>query len=176
MRKAVLLILLCATTLTVSAQTEGFLEKLYQAKLAEMVLQLNLSDEQKAKFEPVYRAYNEEMHKSFGMQRKGRKPQTDKKEPDDKAQNVNRPKQPKDVTVVAAKMKERLEHQKAAIDVRIKYVDEFAKVLDGNQLFKFWQVENQMQHKFLQRREGRKGKPGKRPVPASRQPKAVQAE
>ena len=176
MRKIVLLILLCATTLTVSAQTDNFMEKLYQAKLAEMVLQLNLSDEQKAKFEPIYRAYNQDMHKSFGMKRQGRKPQAGKPGPDGQVQQARIPKQPKDVNEVAAQMKDRLEHQKAAIDVRIKYVDEFAKVLDGNQLSKFWQVENQMQHKFMQRRNGHKGNRGGRPMQAPRSPKNAPAE
>ena len=87
-------------------------DRFLDAKIREYVYQLELSDEQKAQFVPIYKRYSEEMHSN--MQRHGQKAQA----------------------------------------VRLKYVDEFATVLEPKQLLKLFEIENGIQQKVMMRKGG----------------------
>ena len=55
--------------LTTSAQEknrERLAENFFNAKVAELALRLNMTAEQKEKFIPIYRRYNDEMKATFG--------------------------------------------------------------------------------------------------------------
>ena len=59
----------------------------------------------------------------------------------------------------SAQIKKRMERQKRAQEVRIRYTDRFATILNAEQLKQFFQVENGIQKRLHDRkaRAGRKG-------------------
>ena len=64
MKQMILTMVLLLSILSVSAQNtknDSIQEKFFNAKVRELVYRLNITDEQKAKFVPIYRRYNEEM-------------------------------------------------------------------------------------------------------------------
>lgn len=127
--------LLVIVAITVGAQekkNENFAERMFEAKVREMTYRLELTDAQKEKFVPIYRQYNNEMRAAWGERRKPGKPANEQE------------------SLAATKAK--MERQQRAQAVRIKYVDEFAKVLDAKQVKRFFEVENNMQKKMMQRK------------------------
>lgn len=134
MKKIILMFILCISTLTMNAQQKNhnFNERLFNAKLAEIVYRLNITDEQKTKFEPIYRRYNEEMIAAWGERRQPQKPNTSEES--------------------AQLTKRRMERQQRAQAVRLKYVDEFAKVLDAKQMNRFFDVESDIQARLKARK------------------------
>lgn len=121
--------------------------RMFDAKLREMVYRLNLTDEQKTAFEPIYREYDNELHAL--MEKSG---PVMGKESEKKLRG-------KDVSSeeVASSMKSRLEAQKAVLDLRIKYIDRFARVLDAKQMRRFFDVEKKMQDKLRKGHHGDRG-------------------
>lgn len=112
-------------------------ERFYQAKLREMVYRLHITTEQQKKFEPMYRAYCEEMTALWNDRKKPIKPSTS--------------------TDAAAKAKRKMEMQQRAQGIRMKYVDKFATVLNANQIDRFFDVESTIQKKLKERREQARG-------------------
>ena len=108
-------------------------EKFKEAKLREFVYHLEITDAQKPAFVEVYDRYEAEMKATVGE-----RPRPDKR--------------PETTEEAAALVKERIAHQQKAQDVRLKYVDEFAKVLDARQLVRLYKVENEIQQKLMDRR------------------------
>ncbi len=138
MKKLLLIIAVSLTALTASAQqTRTFNERLYQAKLREMVYRLNITDEQKPKFDPVYRRYNEEMIAAWGERKKPEPPQTSQE--------------------AAALAKRKMERQQRAQAIRMKYIDEFAKVLTPHQVNRLYEVEENIQRQLKARKNGTNG-------------------
>jgi hypothetical protein len=97
-----------------------------------MVTRLKLTDEQKTAFVPIYKSYNEDMRTAMGKRKKPSKPTTSAE--------------------AAEQIKNHLESQKRAIDVREKYIGKLSTVLDADQLGKFLRVENRIQFRIGQRK------------------------
>lgn len=131
MKKLLLFAVLMLTFAGVNAQEKkggDVNEKAFEAKVREMVYRLRLTDEQKAKFVPVYRRYNEEMRAAWG-------PKTERK-----AEETN-----------VTRIKRNMERQQRVQAVQLKYVDDFAKVLTDEQVDRFFKVEKKIQQKFHRR-------------------------
>ena len=127
-----LLVIVAITAGAQEKKNENFAERMFEAKVREMTYRLELTDAQKEKFVPIYRQYNNEMRAAWGERRKPGKPANEQE------------------SLAATKAK--MERQQRAQAVRIKYVDEFAKVLDAKQVKRFFEVENNMQKKMRQRK------------------------
>jgi len=55
-----------------------------------------------------------------------------------------------------AMMKRKMERQQQAQSIRMRYVDLFAAVLSSEQVSRFFEVESEIQHKLMQRRQMRR--------------------
>ena len=132
--------------LTASAQTthrtDTINERLFEAKVRELVYQLKITDEQKVRFVPIYRRFQEEMIAAWGERQRPTRPETPQE--------------------AAALQKRRMERQQRAQAIRIRYVDELATVLDAQQMNRFFDVESQIQKQLKARRDGKRPNP-KRP-------------
>ncbi len=140
MKRFTLAILLCLASVAAMAQhATTFNQRLFDAKMAEMAYRLKLTDKQVADFRPVYEQYNKDMIAAWGA------PRTQL--------------QPKTSSDASAQIKKRLERQQRAQEVRIRYTDRFATILNAEQLKQFFQVENGIQKRLHERkaRAGRKG-------------------
>ena len=144
MRKIILFMVLLLSTMTISAQThhraDTLNQRFFEAKVREMVYCLNITDEQKPAFVSIYRRYTEEMIAAWGEHQ--------------------RPSRPENSEEAAAMQKRRMERQQRAQAIRIRYVDEFAKVLNASQLNRFFDVENDIQKKLQSRRRHPRGTQG----------------
>lgn len=191
--------LLLVTAMAASAQKpdgENFSKRLFEARLAEICLRLNLSDEQKNKFAPLYEQYCNEMRELRGKPHDGRQPMRPGMRPGpgrpgmhpegrgmherpNKAEKPNKPergdnaerkdnadkkdnapkadrqkkenKEPVSDADKVKRMKERMEKQKKAQEIRLAYADKFAAVLSDKQLVEFFEVENKIQEKLQNR-------------------------
>lgn len=108
-------------------------ERLYKAKVRELVYRLHITADQQKKFEPIYRSYCEEM-KALWAERK-------------------RPIKPSTSTDAAAIAKRKMEMQQRAQGIRMKYIDKLATVLNANQVDRFFEVESIIQKKLKERRD-----------------------
>lgn len=150
MKRMLIPILLCLSSMTAICQekADDVNNRFFDAKIREFVYRLELNDTQRDAFIPIYKCYNDEMRAAVGDMKKDRKPAETSEE-------------------AAARAKEHIERQQRAQDVRLKYVDEFAKVLSPSQLNRLFEVENQIQRKLMsykkggQKPEGRPGQSGK---------------
>lgn len=128
-------LLLALTVMTAAAQEKKehqFNEKLFDAKVSELVYRLDMTDEQKAKFVPVYRKYNDEMRALWGNRKRPRQPMSDEER--------------------LAHTKQRMQHQQQAQAIRLKYMDSFSSILTAKQVNKFYEEEGKMQKKFMERK------------------------
>lgn len=161
MKKYFIFIAMLLVSFTMTAQNpkgEDAKEKFFQAKVREMVYRLNITDEQKPEFVKVYRSYSAAMRKAFGEGKPAARPQ----KPQTKEE--------------AVKMeKENVARQQRVQEVKLTYIDELAKVLDAEQLGRFFKVEAQIQNK-LRMKQSKGHRPngprpnGPRPPKAPRQP------
>ena len=127
-------ILLFVTAASASAQSpraDKLNERLFDAKVREMVYRLRITDEQKPKFVEIYRRYCEEMIVAWG--------------------DHKRPSRPTTTEEAVALQKRRMERQQRAQAIRIRYIDEFATVLDATQINRFFDVESNIQKKLKAR-------------------------
>lgn len=117
MKRFTLAILLCLASVAAMAQhATTFNQRLFDAKMAEMAYRLKLTDKQVADFRPVYEQYNKDMIAAWG------EPCTQSKT---KPQTSNE---------ASAQIKKRMERQKRAQEVRIRYTDRFAAILNAEQM------------------------------------------
>lgn len=141
MRKLIIIFLLMSLALYSVAQESGnktsLNERYYQAKVRELVYRLNMSDQQQKKFEPIYRRYCEEMTALWAERKKPISPNTSSN--------------------AAAIEKRKMEMQQRAQGIRMKYIDEFAKVLNARQVEEFYEVESAIQKKLKERRNQARG-------------------
>ena len=162
MKQMILAMVLLFSTLSAAAQNvknDSIQEKFFNAKVRELVYRLHITDEQKAKFVPVYRRYNDEMRAAWGVRAKKGNAKTDKE----------KNKQRTSADVAAAKKKQ-IERQQKVQNVQMKYLDEFAKVLNAQQLNRFFDVEKKIQSKAMQRKIHKRGKMGIRPNKGHKHP------
>ena len=177
MKQIVMTMMLCLAALTATGQTpnEGDVrEKMFEAKVRELVYRLHISDEQKPKFVPIYRRYCDEMAATWGNDHP-RGPKRMKEGKEGKANNdvkqQPKPQKPTTGKEAAELQKRKMERQQKAQAVRIKYIDELATVLDAEQVSRFFEVEGKIQKKLMdrkkhpkgmKRKDGKKGKNGKK--------------
>lgn len=134
-------LLLCTLGLFAQEQKEQKVSQMFfEAKVCELAKQLNFTESQKAKFIPIYRRYNEEMKNIW---RKTQKPK--------KIENSEE---------AAKYVKQKIIKQQQAQEVCIKYIDEFAAILDQQQIIRLYYVEGQIQRKLMQRhKHGKSNQP-----------------
>jgi len=116
-----------------------FREKLFNAKLSEFAVKLKMSQEQMNEFKPIYKQYQQDIMSMWRKDRKStRKPTT--------------------TAEAVAHMKKQLEKQKKAQQIRIEYVDKFAKILTAEQLMHLYYTEDQIQYMLMRRMSNNKNK------------------
>lgn len=125
-------VLVSLTAVASDVKSGSLNERFYQAKVRELTYQLHITTEQQKKFEPIYRAYCEEMSALWNERKKPVKPSTS--------------------TDAAAMAKRKMEMQQRAQGIRMKYIDKFATVLNANQVNRFFEVESMIQKKLKERR------------------------
>ena len=128
-----MMLLLSAVTMTAQdKQGKAINEKFFDAKVCELVCRLNMTDEQKGKFIPIYRRYNEEMRAVWEGHRHKGKPTTDEER--------------------LARTKQRMERQQKVQGIRMKYIDEFATALTADQVSRFYEEEGRIMQKLMERK------------------------
>lgn len=143
-------ILLCLVSLPAICQEKAndVNNRFFEAKIREFVYRLELTDNQRDAFILIYKRYSDEMRATVGERQQDREKAVTSEE-------------------AAAKAKEHIERQQRAQAVRLKYVDDFAAVLNPSQLGRLFEVENQIQRKLMnykkggQKPDGKTGQPGK---------------
>lgn len=178
MKKLFLSMLLLITATLANAQQrddENFSQRLFEARLAEVCLHLNLSDEQKTKFAPIYEQYCNEMRElktqpgpgAGKPRRPGMRPDGPHHRPDKPGMRPDKhekhpggprmhPDNQQDKEQISdaervKQMKKYMEKQKKAQDIRIAYTEKFATVLSDKQLVKFYEIESDIQEKMHRR-------------------------
>jgi hypothetical protein len=154
--------LLAIVAMTATAQDkkgDEIHEKFFDARVRELVYRLDMTDDQKAKFTPIYKRYCEEMRGLMCPAMKHKKDMKGMKEMKEKQKGER--KQLTDEEKLA-RIKKRMERQQQAQAIRLKYLDEFATVLSAHQVNKFFDVEGKMQKKLMERKMHHKGKKVKR--------------
>lgn len=141
MKKLIIIFILMPLAICTMAQVSGnkatLNERYYQAKVRELVYRLNITPKQQKKFEPMYRRYCEEMTALWAERKNPIPPNTSSK--------------------AAAIEKRKMELQQRAQGIRMKYIDEFATVLNVHQIEKFFEVESDIQQKLKERKERARG-------------------
>ena len=125
MKKIMILMVVMLIGLTSMANdnSNGSLnERLYKAKVRELVYRLHITPDQQKKFEPIYRSYCEEMRELWASRKRPIKPSTSN-----------------DAAAIA---KRKMEMQQRAQGIRIKYIDKLATVLNAEQVDRFFEVEH----------------------------------
>ena len=108
-------------------------ERLYQAKVRELVYRLHITADQQKKFEPIYRNYCEEMSALWASRKRPIKPSTSGD--------------------AAAMAKRKMEMQQQAQGIRMKYIDKLATVLNAEQVGRFFEVESIIQKKLKEKHD-----------------------
>ncbi len=125
-----LYLLLTLFALPAMAQKEHarqFSQRLFDAKVAQIARSLNMSEEKKERFAPIYKEYSEEMIKMWNEL---------VSHSDDEIEQ----------------MKFSLRRQEQSQAIRLKYTDRFATVLTADEIRKFYKVENEIQKRLKTRR------------------------
>lgn len=135
-KKFIIIIVVALLGLTATAQdnrSHSLNERLYKAKVCELVFRLHITPEQQQKFEPIYRSYCEEMTALWNERKRPIKPSTS--------------------TDAAAMAKRKMEMQQRAQGIRMKYIDKLATVLNASQVDRFFEVESIIQKKLKERHD-----------------------
>ena len=136
MKKIIILMVLALLGLTVTANEDNnnsLNERLYQAKVRELVYRLHITADQQKKFEPIYRNYCEEMSDLWASRKRPIKPSTSGD--------------------AAAMAKRKMEMQQQAQGIRMKYIDKLATVLNAEQVGRFFEVESIIQKKLKEKHD-----------------------
>lgn len=136
MKKIMILMVLVLIGLSATAADNSdasLNERLYKAKVRELVYRLKITADQQKKFEPIYRSYCEEMRALWAERKRPIKPDTS--------------------TEAAAMAKRKMEMQQRAQGIRMKYIDKLATVLNPNQVDRFFEVESIIQKKLKEKHD-----------------------
>lgn len=136
MKKIIILMVLVLLGLTATANEDNnnsLNERLYQAKVRELVYRLHITADQQKKFEPIYRNYCEEMSALWASRKRPIKPSTSED--------------------AAAMAKRKMEMQQQAQGIRMKYIDKLATVLNAEQVGRFFEVESIIQKKLKEKHD-----------------------
>ena len=129
-----MVLVLLGLTATANEDSNGSLnERLYQAKVRELVYRLHITADQQKKFEPIYRSYCEEMSALWASRKRPIKPSTSGD--------------------AAAMAKRKMEMQQQAQGIRMKYIDKLATVLNAEQVGRFFEVESIIQKKLKEKHD-----------------------
>ena len=127
------LMLIGLTSAATGSNNSSLNERLYKAKVRELVYRLHITADQQKKFEPIYRSYCEEMSALWAERKRPIKPSTSS-----------------DAASIA---KRKMEMQQRAQGIRMKYIDQLATVLTPNQVEHFFEVESVIQKKLKEKRD-----------------------
>ncbi len=133
MKKLIIYMLMVMAWIPAIAQQNNkrmFNQRLFDAKVAQIAKSLNMTDEKKAQFTPIYKAYSEEMINAWNELSASA---------DDEMEQ----------------MKQGMRRQERSQAIRLKYTDRFAKVLTPQEIRKFYKVENEIQRRLKERRNQR---------------------
>ncbi|MBR7012725.1 MAG: hypothetical protein IKI10_07525 [Muribaculaceae bacterium] len=136
MKKIMIIMVLVLVSLSSAASDDsnGSLnERLYKAKVRELVYRLHITADQQKKFEPIYRSYCEEMSALWASRKRPIKPSTSG-----------------DAAAIA---KRKMEMQQQAQGIRMKYIDRLATVLNADQVDRFFEVESRIQKKLKEKHD-----------------------
>ena len=136
MKKIIILMVVMLIGLTSVANdgNNGSLnERLYKAKVRELVYRLHITADQQNRFEPIYRSYCEEMSELWASRKRPIKPSTSG-----------------DAAAIA---KRKMEMQQRAQGIRMKYIDKLATVLNADQVSRFFEVESIIQKKLKEKHD-----------------------
>lgn len=163
--KKTLLILMLVFSSAAQAQKPGgkeFEQRLYEARLAEVCLRLELTDETKERFAPVYEQYCNDLH-ALRPKSMPQKPPKMKAGEEGRQKGpgmprhkggMGKPSKNKPDMTDAEKLKGikgRMEAQQRAQEIRLTYMEKFSTILTDNQLVKFYEVEEDIQRKLHER-------------------------
>lgn len=159
MKQTMMTMLLLLVAMTTAAQDKDhkkLRENFFNHKVEELAQTLNMSEEQKEKFVPIYRRYCDEMRAAIGPRKLGeRKSPKDcdkkpRKECDNKKPALSEEEQ-------LERTKRKMENQQKAQAIRLKYVDEFATVLTAQQVNQLFEVEKDIAKRIVKRNSHYKG-------------------
>lgn len=123
MKKLIIAVILSAVGLVALAQTRAFNQKLFNAKLAEMVQQLHITEAQQPQFAKIYEDYSREMIRVW---------------------NENQPASSAELEQMRAEMA----RQEQIQSIRLRYLDRLSTVLADDQLTRFFAVEKAIQKRI----------------------------
>ena len=151
-----LLLLVAMTTAAQDKDHKKLRENFFNHKVEELAQTLNMSEEQKEKFVPIYRRYNDEMRAAIGPRKLGeRKPPKDCDKKSHKDCDNKKPALSEEEQLERTKRK--MENQQKAQAIRLKYVDEFATVLTAQQVNQLFEVEKDIAKRIVKRNSHYKG-------------------
>lgn len=127
------LMLIGLTSAATGSNNSSLNERLYNAKVRELVYRLHITADQQKKFEPIYRSYCEEMSALWAERKRPIKPGTS--------------------SDAAAIAKRKMEMQQRAQGIRMKYIDKLATVLNAEQVDRFFEVESIIQKKLKEKHD-----------------------
>ena len=127
------LMLIGLTSAATGSNNSSLNERLYKAKVSELVYRLHITADQQKKFEPIYRSYCEEMSALWAERKRPIKPSTS--------------------SDAAAIAKRKMEMQQRAQGIRMKYIDKLATVLNAEQVDRFFEVESIIQKKLKEKHD-----------------------
>ena len=127
------LMLIGLTSAATGSNNSSLNERLYKAKVRELVYRLHITADQQKKFEPIYRSYCEEMSALWAERKRPIKPGTS--------------------SDAAAIAKRKMEMQQRAQGIRMKYIDKLATVLNAEQVDRFFEVESIIQKKLKEKHD-----------------------
>ena len=127
------LMLIGLTSVAADSNNSSLNERLYNAKVRELVYRLHITADQQKKFEPIYRSYCEEMSALWAERKRPIKPSTS--------------------SGAAAIAKRKMEMQQRAQGIRMKYIDKLATVLNAEQVDRFFEVESIIQKKLKEKHD-----------------------
>ena len=127
------LMLIGLTSAATGSNNSSLNERLYKAKVRELVYRLHITADQQKKFEPIYRSYCEEMSALWAERKRPIKPSTS--------------------SDAAAIAKRKMEMQQRAQSIRMKYIDKLATVLNAEQVDRFFEVESIIQKKLKEKHD-----------------------
>lgn len=146
----IFLIIACALMAAPSIEARGGLDqeqrdKLFTAKMKMMQEKLDLTDKQTEQLIPIYHDYLGELDAIF------------------KSRRFHRRFKPSTTQEACDAVTERLDIDSRVIDLQKKYIIEFSKILNADQLMNIYRVEAQIQREIRQefRRRSHSGNPPK---------------
>ena len=127
------LMLIGLTSAAADSNNSSLNERLYNAKVRELVYRLHITADQQKESEPIYRSYCEEMSALWAERKRPIKPSTS--------------------SDAAAIAKRKMEMQQRAQGIRMKYIDKLATVLNAEQVDRFFEVESIIQKKLKEKHD-----------------------